>query len=89
MEKGFYFVENKNLFNKRVWQAKSSGFKWASDFPNDEPSFERIKSMFHGNSKLLLHLFHNDITGKDEMQVTTATIIKSYPQYKGKVLTIL
>ena len=89
MKKGFYFIENKNLFEKRVWQAKSNGFKWAIDFPNGDLSFERAKSMFHRNSKLLLHLFHNDITGKDEMQVTTATIIKTYPQYKGKVLEIL
>lgn len=39
-----------------------------------------IKKRFHGNSKLLLHLFYNSITGKYEMQATTKSTELSYPQ---------
>ena len=46
--------------------------------------FREMKKHFHGNSKIILHLFYNDITGKYEMQATTAAIQKTYPQYRGK-----
>lgn len=89
MEKGFYCINSRKLFDRRVWQAKSNGYKWATDNPKHELLYDEARSMFHGNSKLLLHLFHNDITERDEMQVTTVSVINTYPQYKGKVLVVL
>lgn len=46
--------------------------------------FREMKKHFHGNSKIILHLYYNDITGKYEMQATTAAIQRTYPQYRGK-----
>lgn len=40
---------------------------------------------YHGNSKIYLHIFYNNITGKNEIQFTNLTNIKSYPQYKNKI----
>lgn len=37
---------------------------------------------YHGNSKPILHIFYNDINGKNELQMTTKSIIRTYPQYK-------
>ena len=39
-------------------------------------------SYYHGNSKPILHIFYNDITGKNDIQYTTESITKTYPQYK-------
>ena len=44
--------------------------------------WDRVKKLFHGNSKILLHCFYNDITKKYEMQYTTRSIEKSYPGSK-------
>lgn len=38
---------------------------------------------YHKNSKPILHIFYNNINGKNELQMTTKTIINSYPQYKN------
>ena len=46
--------------------------------------FETAKSVYHGNSKLLLHTFHNTITGKKEMKYITRSTYLSYPQYTLK-----
>lgn len=86
MQEGFYDVSTKKLWDKRTAQAKANGYKWGTSFPNcDDPTFDDAKSHYHGNSKLILQLFHNDITGKDEMNYGTKSIYKSYPQYKGKL----
>lgn len=78
MQKGYYTVENSKLWDKRVTQAKANGYVWATDFPGHEPSFHEAERFYHGNSKLLLYLYHNDITDRDEMRYTTKTIEKSY-----------
>jgi hypothetical protein len=39
---------------------------------------------YHGNSNIYLHIFYNPINGKNEIQFTNLTNIKSYPQYKNK-----
>lgn len=39
-------------------------------------------NFYHGNSKPLLHVFYNPITGKNEMQLTNLTNIRTYPQYR-------
>ena len=61
--------------------AHTSAYKFR--FPNNIiPSFEEAKNYYHKNSKLLLHLFYNEITGKHEMQLTTKAVSLSYPQNK-------
>lgn len=69
-------------FKRVVANLKKIGYVWATDFPKHEPTYEECKSQYHGNSKLLIHGFHNDINGKYEMSVTTLSIMKTYPQYK-------
>lgn len=78
-------VNTKDDFNRVVANLKKLGYVWATDF-NHEPTFEESKRFYHRNSKLLIHAFKNDITNKCEMCVTTLSILKSYPQYKGKDL---
>jgi hypothetical protein len=69
-------------FNRVVSNLKKLGYVWATDFPR-EPTFEECKRFYHGNSKLLIHAFFNDITDKHEMSATTISVLKTYPQYKG------
>lgn len=38
---------------------------------------------YHGNSKPLLHVFYNPINGRNEMQLTNLTNIRTYPQYRN------
>jgi hypothetical protein len=38
---------------------------------------------YHGNSKPILHIFFNHINGKNEIQFTTQSITKTYPQYRN------
>ena len=53
---------------------------WMFSFPNRiVPLYQEVKKYYHGNNKLLMHLFFNDITGSYEMQVTTESTEKSYP----------
>ena len=49
-------------------------------FPNNAtpPDFATAKSYYHGNAKIFLQIFYNDIIGKYEMQITTRKIMKSY-----------
>ena len=75
-------VNTETDFNRVVNNLKKSGYVWATDFPR-EPTFKECKGFYHGNSKLLMHTFFNDITGKNEMCVTTLSVMKTYPQYKG------
>lgn len=39
-------------------------------------------SYYHGNSKPLIHVFYNPINGKNEMQLTNLTTMRTYPQYR-------
>lgn len=79
-------ANTKDDFNRVVANLKKLGYVWATDFTNHEPTFEECKGFFHKNSKLLIHAFHNDINGKNEICVATLSFLKSYPQYKGKDL---
>lgn len=86
---GFYDVSTKELWEKRVWMGKANGFVWGTDFSKHEPTYEEAKTWYHGNSKLILHLMYNNITCRKEMVVTTKATIKTYPQYKGKVIEVI
>ena len=70
-------------FNRVVSNLKKLGFVWATDFPNHEPTFEECKRFYHGNSKLLIHTFFNDILNRYEMSAATLSVLKTYPQYKS------
>ena len=67
-----YDVNTKIKHDKRVTEMLDKGFI----FPNNiKPyTFEQAKKCYHGNSKLLLQTFYNDITGKNEMQYTTMSV---------------
>ena len=71
-----YDVNTKTKHDKRVAEMLDKGFI----FPNNmKPySFEQAKKCYHGNSKLLLQTFYNDITGENEMQYTTMSVYLSY-----------
>lgn len=89
MTYGLYDVSTRELWDKRVTQAKANGFVWGTDFPEYEITYDIAKVMYHGNSKLILMLYNNDIINRDEIIVTTKAVLKSYPQHKGKVLEVL
>ena len=81
-------ANTKDDFNRVVANLKKLGYVWATDFPKHEPTFEECKGYYHRNSKLLIHTFYNGITNRNEMNVTTLSVLKTYPQYKGKKLII-
>ena len=69
--------------------ARKDGFTLASDFEKEIPSaaelFAKFKKYYHGNSKMILHFFYNNITKRNEFDIGTKTIYRSYPQYKKAV----
>ena len=85
----YYDVNDKESFDKTTKAFLEHGYKWAADRPNFTLDFETAKSYYHGNSKLLLDTFYNNIIGKYEIQVTTKSVIKSYPQYKNTKIKVL
>ena len=85
----YYDVNDEESFNKITQAFLEHGYKWAADRPNYTLDFETAKSYYHGNSKLLLDTFYNNIIGKYEIQVTTKSVIKSYPQYKNTKIKVL
>lgn len=73
--------------------AKNCGFVYASDFTAEIPTAKELLAQFkkhnHGNAKMILHFFHNQITGRKEISTGSATIYRSYPQYKNlKIIRI-
>lgn len=81
-----YIINNESDYIKAIEQARNIG----ATFPNENiigaPSFVEAKKYYHGNSKLLLHVFLNSITNKIEMQFTTKSTLLSYPQYTNKTI---
>lgn len=65
-------------------------FVCRADFPTDVFT-EELRNIFnaefykyyHGNSKPLLHVYYNPITGKNEIQFTNLTTMRTYPQYRN------
>ena len=80
---GFYNVSTEDKFDRVVENLFNNGYVWVG--LNKKPSFEECKSKIHGNGKLVIHAFYNDINNKKEIQFGTKSIYNSYPQYKGKV----
>ena len=75
-------VNDKKRFEAAVKVAREYGYKFPNENIVPAPTFEGCKK-YYKNAKLILHTFINDITGKKEMQITTAPILESYPQYYG------
>mgnify|MGYP000020401444 CR=1 FL=1 len=71
-----YEINSKEKHDRVVNEMLRKGFI----FPNNmKPyTYEKAKNCYHGNSKLLLHTFYNDMTGKFEMQYTTKSVYLSY-----------
>lgn len=72
---------------------KNNGYVMSNDFKKEIPTAQELLTEFkkynHGNAKMLLHLFRNSITGIKEISTGSATIFKSYPQYKNlKIIKI-
>ena len=44
---------------------------------------KRFYRSAHGNAKPILHIFYNSITGKNDIEFTALTYLRTYPQYKN------
>jgi hypothetical protein len=44
---------------------------------------KRFYRFAHGNAKPILHIFYNSITGKNDIEFTALTYLRTYPQYKN------
>lgn len=81
----FYNASTKEKFNHVSKTLLDNGYEWVGI--NKNPTFEECKKFVHGNSKLVICAFYNDITNKREIQFGTRSIYKTYPQHKNmKVL---
>lgn len=90
MSKFEVFVDHNNDLDKiqqTLTAFEKVGFVMASDFSKKIPTAKELYKEFrkynHGNSKIILHLYHNSITGKDEISYGTKKSFQSYPQYKN------
>ena len=82
----FYDASTEEKFNKTVRKLTKAGFVWVG--LNKHPSFEDCKKQIHGNAKLIITAFHNEINGKNEIQFGTKSIYNTYPQFRGKIKVI-
>ncbi len=80
LENKFYSVNTKESFLYYVNQLLKDGFEWVGF--DKKPSFSDCKKQIHGNGKLIIHAFYNDITNKKELQFGIKSIYNSYPQCK-------
>lgn len=71
------YAYNYNFVCRKNLDVKQS----CADLKNDMQT--AFYSFYHGNSKPILHVFYNNITGKNDIQYTTQTVIKTYPQHKN------
>lgn len=49
-----------------------------------EEIYKMFYQYYHKNSKIYLHIFYNNITGKNDIQFTNLVSFRSYPQLKNK-----
>ena len=70
-----YNVNTEKDFLKVVSKMLKDGIVWSSDFVlSNINGFNYHKKMYHGNSKMLLQVFYNDIQNRMEMKTTTKSI---------------
>ena len=81
------FVGNLDKLQNILNELKKGGFVMANDFKKDIPSAQELHKQFkqynHGNAKMILNLFYNDITGRKEIATGCRATYKTYPQYKN------
>lgn len=72
------YIEVKNQVDllSTVTKIESCGFNRVSYL--GELSFKRIRENYHGNSKILIKLYFNNILNRKEWQITTKSIENSY-----------
>lgn len=72
------YIEIKNQVDllSVVTKVESYGFNRISHL--EELSFKKIKGNYHGNSKILIKLYFNNILNRKEWQITTKSIENSY-----------
>lgn len=67
--------------------AEEDGFVMANDFNKTIPTarelYEEFKKNYHGNSKMILHFFYNNIINRKEISYGTRSVYKTYPQFKN------
>ena len=79
MNNTFYDASTKEKFNRTVRKLFVAGFQWVG--LNKNPSFEDCKKNIHGNGKLIISAFYNDINEKYVIQYSTRAFYITYPQY--------
>lgn len=72
------YIEIKNQVDllSVVTKIESCGFNRISHL--EELSFKEIRDNYHGNSKILIKLYFNNILNRKEWQITTKSIENSY-----------
>ena len=88
---GFYDASTEEKYNRVLEKLFNNGYQWVCDNPRlkRDYTFDDCKRRIHGNAKLVLHAFYNDITRKKEIQFGTRAIYKTYPMYRNlKVMEI-
>lgn len=83
-----YDVNTKEAFDEITQHFKNNGFYFVGEFPGHNITFEEAKSFYRRNAKIKLQPFYNTITGRKEIQITTAAIEKTYPQNKDAYFMI-
>lgn len=76
MVEKFIEVRNQNELLEVVQKVENSGYNRIGI--NENLSYDFFKNCYHGNSKLLIKLYFNDILNRKEWQITTKTIENSY-----------
>ena len=83
---GFYDASTEAKFNKVIAMLLARGYDWVG--LSKRPTFNECKSQIHGNAKLVIHAFYNDITGRREILFGSRSIYNSYPQYSKGIKVI-
>ena len=82
----FYYADTEAAFGRVAELLKNEGFVWVG--LNNNPTFTECKKRIHGNAKLIIHAFVNDINKRKEIQFGTMSIYNTYPQFKGQISLI-
>lgn len=78
---GLYVVYTEKSFNTIIKELKKFGYEWVGS--NKNLTFSECVKQIHGNAKLVVCAFYNNITRKKEIQFGTKSTYLSYPQFRG------
>ena len=76
MSEKFIEVKNQNELLEVVRKVENCGYNRITS--NDYLSFDFFKKCYHGNSKILIKLYFNDILNRKEWKITTKATENSY-----------